>query len=186
MPNRATRRRTCHFLLGQPAELSHTCLPLDVDIYNAIVKTRLDLQNVPGKVSNRSITNKAVFSKILESVKVIWKDKGNLPTVSDRTILDKIEKVHSKGKDLLKIPTERRTKMLEYMEENDKTPTHPGRGKKLKRKKHDFLDNLFDICSCKCEFRENCKCPKERKVAARDWDFLVDQRKDRKDQSYII
>ena len=48
-----------------------------------------------------------------------------------------------------------------------------------KEKVYNFLNCLFDIYSCKCVTRESCKCPKDKKVHPREWDFLMDQRSDR-------
>ena len=171
MSNINTRKKTCHFKLGHPSLLSPSCLPLEVDVYNAIVQSRLDLQATSS--SNKPIQNKEIYLKVLEDLKHIWIDKGNLPVISDRTILEKIEKVHIKGKSLLKIPNERRLKMLE---------SDPSKVNKNKSHEIDMLHKLFDICSCKCETRDSCSCPGTRKVSLREWEFLVDQKTDRKMQ----
>ena len=147
------------------------------------------MQNQSAKASNNVVQNKEVFNKVLNEVKSIWVDKGNLPVVSDRTIVERIEKVYTKGKSLLKIPLERRTKMLEAQEDTEHSSPQTDKGKRKQKGKpsnNDFLHSLFDICSCKCESREDCKCPKDRKVALREWEFLTDQRKDRNDQSFMI
>ena len=183
------RKRTANFKLGQSAPLTQTCLPLEVDIYNAVVQARNDLQNQLSVTSNYIVHNKNVFNSVLSDVKSIWVDKWNLPIVSDRTILEKIEKVYTKGKNLLKIPLERRTKILEDQEGSDDSSLKTSKGKRKQKSqfpREDFLHSLFDICSCKCESREDCKCPKERKVPLREWEFLSDQRKDRNDQTFMI
>jgi hypothetical protein len=111
--------------------------------------------------------------------------RGNLPTISHRTILEKVEKVFLKGKDLQKISVERRSKLLEDLE-NSVVDTVDEKGKGRPRKQHDFLQNIFDICTCKCEDRVHCVCPKENKVPKREWDFLMDQRQNREDQTFMI
>ena len=39
-----TRRRTAHFILGQPKDIANNCLPLEVDIFN-YTKKRMDESN---------------------------------------------------------------------------------------------------------------------------------------------
>ena len=39
-----TRRRTSHFILGQPKDIPNNCLPLEVDIFN-YMKKRMDESN---------------------------------------------------------------------------------------------------------------------------------------------
>ena len=111
---------------------------------------------------------------------------------------------------MLKIPSDRRQKLLNELEHADKVDggdssnDDTGSGgvglesggagcensegssaaavtqrKKKKAKDTDLMHSLFDICSCKCSERATCKCPKERKVLASEWDFLQDQRADR-------
>ena len=83
-----TRKKTCHYRLGQPAPLTETVLPLEVDVYNAIGKTRTDLQLL--SASQVPVQNKEVYMKVLEDIKVIWIDGGSIPIISDRSILEKI------------------------------------------------------------------------------------------------
>ena len=49
-----------------------------------------------------------------------------------------------------------------------------------KKKNMDVLDQLFDICTCKHLTREVCDCPALKKVPEREYDFLMDQRSERK------
>ena len=161
MPTFLTRSKTAKFVLGQPAPLPLTCLPLEVDIYNAVIFTKNEM-----KLEDSGVTNRSVFSKVAENVKEIWEVRGNLPSISHRTILEKVDKVFQRGKDLQKIPLERRSKMLEDLEINlEKAIEEKGKGRP--QKKYDFLQNLFDICTCKCEDRVLCSCPKEKKIPKR-------------------
>ena len=109
MPNFLTRSKTAKFALGQPACLPLTCLPLEVDVYNAVIFTKSQMQI---EANNNTVSNRSVFSRVAQDVKDIWEVRGNLPTISHRTILEKVEKVFLKGKDLQKISVERRSKLL--------------------------------------------------------------------------
>ena len=114
-----------------------------------------------------AFNNKLVFTKVAENVRDLWQFRGNLPTISDRSILKKVEKVFSKGKDLQKVPSARRSKMLEDLEQTDIDSVKDKSVGKPK-KARDFLHNLFDICNCKCENRKQCTCPKEKKIPQRE------------------
>ena len=50
--------------------------------------------------------------------------------------------------------------------------------KKLQNFEQKCRERLFDIAACKCT-SENCKCPKARKVAREEKEFLHDQRTNR-------
>ena len=46
------------------------------------------------------------------------------------------------------------------------------------------LENLFDICACKCfdsgaRERSACKCPLACKIPATEWEFWIDQKTNR-------
>ena len=78
-------------------------LPLEVDIFNRFKKVKEADVNAP---------NTSVALKVAEEVISLWKDRGNLPTLELRTVQEKVENIYSRGKDVLKIPKERRDKML--------------------------------------------------------------------------
>ena len=183
MPNFLTRSKTAKFALGQPAPLPVTCLPLEVDVYNAIIFTK---NKMKADAPKSKITSRSVCSKVADDVKEVWEDKGNLPTIAHRAVLDNIEKIFKRGSDLQKIPLERRSKLLEEMESNPENVFDEKGGKGRPQKKYDFLQNLFDICTCKCEDRVMCSCTKEKKIPKREWDFLMDQRQNREDQQFMI
>ena len=162
MPTFLTRSKTAKFVLGQPAPLPLTCLPLEVDVYNAVIFTKNDM-----KLEDSGVTNISVFSKVAENAKEIWEVRGNLPAISHRTVLEKVDKVFQRGRDLQKIPLERRSKMLEDLETNlEKVIEEKSKGRP--QKKYDFLQNLFDICTCKCEDRDLCSCTIEKKIQKRE------------------
>ena len=181
MPSLLTRSKTANFVLGQPSPLSVTCLPMEVDVYNAIIFTRNEMQVEATKMvdagkNSFTVSTKSVLTKVAQDVRDLWQFRGNLPTISDRSIFEKVEKVFSKGKDLQKVPSARRSKMLDDLEHiGIDSVKDKGVGKP--KKSRDFLHNLFDICTCKCEDRKHCTCPKERKIPQREWYFLMDQRK---------
>nr|CAH7712438.1 unnamed protein product [Callosobruchus chinensis] len=50
---------------------------------------------------------------------------------------------------------------------------------KLEKFKAD-AQKLFDICYCKCADKISCKCEKTKKIPALEWDFIIDQRGQRK------
>ena len=65
-----TRRRTAHFILGQPKDIPNNCLPLEVDIFN-YMKKRMDESN--GKIQ-------FIAKEVANKVMILWRGKGNLPT----------------------------------------------------------------------------------------------------------
>ena len=115
MPNFLTRSKTAKFALGQPAPLPVTCLPLEVDVYNAIIFTK---NKMKADAPKSKITNRSVCSKVADDVKEVWENKGNLPTIAHRAVLDNIEKVFKRGRELQKIPQDKRSKLLDKIESN--------------------------------------------------------------------
>ena len=162
-----TRRRTAHFTLGQPADLPSNQLPLDVDIFNKFKKMKED---------DIAALNKDIGVKIAEEVIAMWRDKGNLPTYEVKGVGVRVEKVYARGKDVLKIPKDRRDKMIAELDKEEDENKQVGR----KKKKIDTFEKLFDICPCQHLSREDCDCPASDKVAVREFSFLLDQRTDRK------
>jgi hypothetical protein len=178
MPSYRTRRRTGHFCLGQPAPLSPFYLPTEGEVYNAVAFKRQELQ---AKTNNFYFTpNHEVFKLVALDVMSLWLEKGNLPVIGEKAVIDKLKQVCVKAKTLLKVPKERRLRLLEEIENEEDGIVAEGSSKTKKKKKNtDYLQSLFDICTCKCQSRDICSCTKERKVPAREWDFLADQRNDR-------
>ena len=190
MPNISTRRKTGHFCLGQPAPLPELSLPTEAEVYNYIgyVKQQIQLKN--NNFSNSSISESDIFKRVANDVISIWSFKGNLPTIGEKQVIRKVQQVKQKGKDLLKIPIERRKKLLDDLDLIEEVGAGTGSefgvkggsggsAKKAKTKDSDFLHGLFDICSCKCSKRDICTCPKSKKINQMEWNFLVDQRTER-------
>ena len=176
MPNLKTQRRTGHFCLGQPAPLPDKCLPTEADVYNAIVHKRQEFNLKSNTYSNSEITKTEIFKEVAKDIITLWVVKGNLPNLPEQTVVRKITEVCDNAKAILKIPQARRMKMLTDMESTEDAAESKYN---KKEKVANFLHDLFDICSCECVTRESCKCPKDKKIHPREWEFLMDQRSDR-------
>ena len=159
----STRGKTVHFLLGHPSELPLNVLPKNCDIFNYYKYLK---ENTP-KLSKNQLCE-LITAEVIE----IWSKRGNLPTNEEKSVRNKVQDTITKGQDLLKLPLNRR---VNYISESLMDVTSPRRTKK----KNNF-EGLFDICSCSCETRNSCVCPLMLKVPEREWDFLVDQRSNRK------
>ena len=165
-----TRRRSAHFILGQPTDLPKVMLPLKVDIFNHFKKV---------KEEDTSAPNSSVAYKVANEVIILWRDRGNLPTLDIRTVQRRVESVYMRGKDFLKIPKIRRDKMLTDLDEQENDVE---KSKSVGRKKKQLytLEKLFDICPCQHLSREVRDCLLNQKVSAREFPFLCDQRTCRK------
>ena len=177
MPNLKTRRRTGHFCLGQPAPLPQKYLPTEAEVYNATVHKRQELNLLSNNFSNSLLPKSEINKRIAQELISLWVGKGNLPTLSEQSVILKIGKLCDRAKAVLKVPKPRRLKLLQDLE-NSEEKTAEAKAEK-KRKTADFFHNLFDICPCKCLIRSTCKCPEDKKVPVLEWDFLWDQRSDR-------
>ena len=164
-----TRGKTVHFTLGQPSELPKNKLPLEIDVFNKFQKIKEENVNRP---------TKHIAQELSENIVTLWKEKGNLPTVDIRWVQELVEDIYSRGRELLKIPKVRREKILAEMDTEDNCDKKGKRGRK--GRKFESFDKLFDICPCKHDCRDDCNCPADLKVSAREFLFLVDQRTDRK------
>ena len=176
MPNLKTRRRTGHFCLGQPAPLPQKYLPTEAEVYNATVHKRQELNLHSNNFSNSLLPKSVIYKEIAHELISLWVGQGNLPTLSEQSVILKIQKLCDRAKAILKVPEARRLKLLHDLENAEEfNEAHAQK----KEKTVDFFHNLFDICPCKCLIRSTCKCPKDKKVPVLEWDFLWDQRSDR-------
>ena len=73
-----------------------------------------------------------------------------------------------KGNDLINISLQRKQKVFESAD----IDCSEKKVKDRKAAKHDFLENLFDISTCKHKIYEECVCPRDSKAAQRKFDFL--------------
>ena len=139
-----TRKRTAHFALGQPKDLPKNVLPLEFEGFNQFKKL---------KEEDINCENKVIAEKIAVQLIDLWKNKGNLPTEGLYSVQKKVEVLYNRGRNILKIPRERREKMFDREEEEG---IKRGRKKKINL---ETFENLFDICTCKHMSREDCYCP---------------------------
>lgn len=108
-------------------------------------------------------TSNTIASAVAERLELIWQ-RASLPIVTHKRIVDMILSFHAKYKNIIKPMKSRHTPFL-----NEKLQKFKNNAKRL-----------FDICACKCSTFQSCKCPKERKVPAIEWPFIIDQRNNRK------
>ena len=160
-----TRRRTSHFILGQPKDIPNNYLPLEVDIFN-YMKKRMDESNSKIQFIAKEVANE---------VMILWREKGNLPTYALPIITSKVKKLYLRGRNILKIPKDRRDARF-FELEGETGKKNRGRPKK----NIDTFEKLFDICPCTHMSRELCDCPASEKVPDREFCFLIDQRTERK------
>ena len=85
-----TRRKTLHWKLGQPTELIHTELPLDLDVYNYYKFLRNQ------DTSRSQVNNDELASDIAAEVSALWTDRENLPVISIQTVLNYTKNVIKK------------------------------------------------------------------------------------------
>ena len=121
-----TRRRTAHFALGQPSDLPNNMLPLESDIFNKYRKM---------KEENCNATQKDMAKALAEEVMNFWVSKVNLPTVELYSIQKKIVDVIARGRNILKIPKERREKLLDELDQEENSEETEATKKGQKKKK---------------------------------------------------
>ena len=85
-----TRKRTAHYLLGQPSDLVRNELPCDVDISNYVKMKRLDIS------LKRPIDS--IFKEIAEEVMELWEQKGNIPTMQYYSVFRRVKEVYTRAK----------------------------------------------------------------------------------------
>ena len=95
-----------------------------------------------------------------EDVLKVW-NTATIPTIQAKTAKDRIKTCYINGMKIGDIPVSKRREAL--------------RQTKLR-----WLNELFDIASCRCINSDLCKCPRIIKVPDREWSFLIDQRGARK------
>ena len=152
MASVSTRGITEHPILGQPAKMSTNQLPTSADVYRLY-----DYYLKNGQYTSLIQRKTAVAHEIISIYM-----KASIPSIDVKSVSNRIQKLITKVKDLAKYPISKRTSVT-YQES-------------LKS-----LDNLFDICPCKCfdrgvEERSNCTCPLSCKVPAAEWEFWLDQK----------
>lgn len=155
-----TRQDTECPVFGAPSVLKKNVLPSYADVMKNYLYIRQSLiESAPNK-TEPTLGNIAAI--LIAELKVVWA-KASIPVVTDQQILHMIRKYHEKFRNL-------------------KKPLRSRKSDAFRQKVKEFRDiaekKLFDISSCKCVDFSLCKC--KNKVPARERDFLVDQRNDRK------
>ena len=169
MHNLRTRWRTSHFCLGQPAPLPLNQLPIEAEVYNAILYKKQQWHIEHDQFSVNAVNINVIRKEVAQDVINLWKTKGNLPTMLEICVIRKIKKLHEKGQDMLKYNLDRRSKLLEELEANENAVI-PNTSKKPKSV--DFLHQLFDICSCKCVSRLTCTLGQFTRRVFSNYDLL--------------
>ena len=123
-------------------------------------------QELQAKINNydpSATPNHEVFKLVALDVMSLWLEKGNLPVIGEKAVIDKLKHVCVKAKTLLKVPKERRLRLLEEIENEEDGIVAEGSSKTKKKKNTDYLQSLFDICTCKCQSRDICSCTKRER-----------------------
>ena len=180
------RNKTLHPDLGYPTELNKSCLPWNSDVFNYFNKLRQE--TISNGDSNPSV--RGVAKLVMVGVLEVW-DKSNLVNegrintigefvvdgngnyliernnvITEKRILDRIEKIYKDGIKLLKWQRE--------ILDNFTFDTHIN----LK----ESFQQLFDVMCCRCELTERpCNTPVERRIPDLEVPFIIDQRLKRDD-----
>ena len=98
----------------------------------------------------------AVFRTVAEEVVSVWESEG-IPVHDVKYVTRRIKlECHDELRRASKAPVNRRD-------------GHP-----------DCFQQLFDIARCRCHVRNSCNCPAESKIPPDEWDFVQDQRGNRR------
>ena len=180
------RNKTLHPDLGYPTELNNSCLPWNSDVFNYFTKLRQEI--ISNGDSNPSV--RGVAKLVMVGVLEVW-DKSNLVkwrrrinsdgelevdgngnyliertnVITEKRILDKIEKIYKDGIKLLKWQREKK--------DNFTCDTHIN----LK----ESFQQLFDVMCCRCELTERAcnTCTVEMRIPDLEIPFIIDQRSKR-------
>jgi hypothetical protein len=152
------RQDTSYPIIGNAKQLSGLNLPTNRDVLKHYFYIRDVLK------CDRQYSIRAIANEICDDITSIW-DKATIPFISSRRIVQKIVDFKEKHHVIIKnYNTKRREE--QYYNKNVQTFQTE-------------LDQLFDICSCKCKHFANCNCEKSKKVPIYEREFVHDQRNDR-------
>ena len=156
MASVSTRSTTEHSILGQPTIFRKNQLPTYADVFRTY--------DFYLKTSTLSTAHERALA-VAQQVKEIY-ETGSIPTVEISSIAIRIKRLVAKVQELGK-----------YSEAKKSSATY--------QEKLQSLENLFDICACKCydmgvRERSMCKCPLACKIPAIEWEFWNDQKTTRK------
>lgn len=153
-----TRKTTEVPIIGQPKDISDfSVLPTKLDVlkYFEWVRNQLKLEGCyqPAK--------RVIAMRVALKIEELWK-KASIPVCTTDNIRYMILKLHEQGEKLKKSSGGTRKHLKTYKVSVEKF-------------KSNIVNNLFDICSCKCDLN-NCHCPAAKKVPPIEREFLNDQR----------
>ncbi|VEN46785.1 unnamed protein product [Callosobruchus maculatus] len=154
----STRNSSICPLFGSPSDLSPVVLPTNADV----IRYFLHIRNCTKQLmENKDPPAAMVSKKVAQTLEMTW-NKCSIPIISYKKIVEKIKKLNTDYRNILK-PYKGRKDVNSYK-------------KKLDDLKINWERNLFDIACCKCENFHSCRCSKERKVPIIERLFLTDQR----------
>lgn len=113
--------------------------------------------------NNKDPSHRDIAEKVTQEIELIWQT-ASLPIVSHERVLAMLKTYHEKYRNILK-----------SYQKNKRSDNELYQGKLLLFK--DNANQLFDICTCKCN--NECSCKKSRKVPEKENVFLIDQRSSR-------
>ena len=148
----ATRIQTSKFLLGHPAILPENKLPTNIDVIN---HARF-LRNTIMELGENNPPIESYIEKNNQDVLKVW-NAASIPTIQEKTVRDRVKSCYINGMKIGDTPVSKRSEAI-------------------KENKLIWLNEMFDITSCRCINSDSCICPREFKVHEREWPFLIDQR----------
>lgn len=146
-----TRRITENSIVGQPEKLPINQLPTCASVFRAVLHyTKMHMTKSKSEVA----------TIVAEQVKEIY-DRSGIPTIQIPGVVMRIKRLIMKIEGLRKYTTDKKASSNF-------------------QKQFDSIENIFDICSCKCftrgiRDRPHCTCPLASKVPLSEWEFWIDQ-----------
>jgi len=144
-----TRQTTACLTFGQPSKLPPTQLPSNADIYRYYEWKRLKL------FTSIQPASSVVSAKVAQKVINIW-ERASLPVISIERICERVQNIRKR-----------------YKQEADKA------AKKKTTAMIKDMNELFDVCQCRCDDMGRCSGPAHSKVPILERSFLTDQRTSR-------
>ena len=152
-----TRLSTHNSVFGQPTALPQLQLPTKEDVFRCFLFHRDMPHSQDGK------TKRDLLRLTASEVTAVWA-KASIPTIEQKSVINKMERLVDSG-----------NKLQKYSEEKRQSSS-------FQSEKRSFKD-IFDICTCKCLSsgqldRDQCRC--KVKIPAMEWSFFLDQNRGRK------
>ena len=152
MASVTTRSATEHSILGQPTVFPKNQLPTSADVFRAY-----DYYVKTAKAG--TVHERATL--VAHEIKEIY-NRASIPTAEVSSIVIRIKRLVAKVQELAK-----------YSDAKKSSATY--------QENLQSLENLFDICTCKCfdsgvQERSACKCSLACKIPAIEWEFWIDQK----------